>query len=493
MAGIGITLQHLLTQDRLGSQARGYLHAAVIAAGPWLLTSAAIALMLWMGQGLLRDTALIRFSGVSILAFSVSLVVAAPAALVLSRSLADAVYRRNIEQVSSMLFQALTMVFTALALIGALLMGVVVELPPLDRVLGFALLMACGGVWTVSATLAALRSYRSITTAFVVGLATACLVAYFSVFAWRTSGLLFALVMGLTVAFFMLLARVLAEFPAGDATERRAPFRLGAAMRRHRGLAWAALFYAAALWVDKWMMWVAPGALGFGRGIYSHAAYQGAMFIAGLTIVPALVLLLIEVETRFHDAFRLYQREIARGGTLHAIRRQHGVLVRLTASSLRRLLLLQAAVAAVVVLAAPSFLAWFAGGADMVSILRFGAIGAAFHAVLIAQLSLLAYCDQQRWMVWTTATFFVGNVLATGMGMALGEAYHGWGYAVSTVLAAAVGFVGASRTVVGLPYVSFISANQAVREPRLARRSSRSRRPHSRSGAASVLASEAGG
>lgn len=494
MAGIGISLKTLLSQDRLGSVARGYLHAAVIAAGPWLATSLAIVTMLWMGQGLLRDTALIRFSGVALWAFSLSLVVAAPFALVLSRSLADAVYRRDVSLVSSMAFQSLAAVSMTLALLGALLFGVVLELPLLDRVLGFALLMACGGVWVVSAMLAALRSYRSITTAFVVGLLLACLVCYFTVFALRGSALLWGLVVGLSAILFMLLARVLAEFPATDplqasSVERaeRRPFKLSRAMRHHRVLAWAGCFYAAGLWVDKWVMWQAPGAFGFGRGILSHPAYESAMFLAGLTMVPTLVLLLVNIETRFHERYRDYQRCIGEGGTLRAIRRHHGALVRVTSASMWRLLLVQGVVALMAVVSAPAVVASLGGSADMVPILRFGIVGAAFHAVLVVCLAALAYFDQPRWMLRASISFFVVNALATMVATTLGPEYHGWGYALASLVAAAVAFHGATQSLAQLPYLSFIGANDAILRPQTLQRARRSKPRAS----ASVLAHDA--
>lgn len=481
MAGIGISLQTLLSQDRLGSLARGYLHAGVISAGPWLATSLAIVAMLWMGQDLLRDTALIRFSGVSLWAFSVSLVVAAPIALVLSRSLADAVYRRDVSEVTSMAFQSLAAVSVMLATLGALLFGVLLELPWQDRVLGFALLMACGGLWVVSAMLAALRSYRSVTGAFLFGLLVACLVCYFTVFALRASGLLLGLVVGLTTSFFMLVARVLAEFPqaetstkvghdaqaAGDAP--RQAFRLYPALRRHGVLAWAGAFYAAGLWVDKWAMWQAPGAKGFGRGVLSHPAYESAMFLAGLTLVPALAMLLVHVETRFHARYRDYQRCIGEGGTLRAIRQRHGALVRVTSASMRRLIVVQAIVALIGVLTAPLIVATLGGGADMVPILRFGIVGAAFHAVLVVCLAALAYFDQSRWMLRAAITFFVVNALATIVATNLGTAYHGWGYALGALVAAAVAFYGAAKSLAQLPYLSFIGANDAILRPSVRR------------------------
>jgi polysaccharide biosynthesis protein PelG len=476
MAGIAFSLQRLMTQDRMSSQARGYLHATVVAAGPWLLTAAAIALMLGLAKDLLSDVAQVRFGSVSLLAFSVSLVVASPLAMVLSRVLADAIYVRDVRSVAPRLMQALAWAFVGTAAVAGALFGWWLVLPLPYRLLGFLLAMVCTGVWVTSSVLAALRSFSTVTWGFALGLAVALCVAYAGFDGWRGEALLLGLVVGLAVTFFVLLARVLAEFPVHPATPTDAdvpaalaPLSLGPLIARHGGLALAGLLYALGLWVDEWIMGYAPGALTAGRGVHHHATYESAMFVASLAVIPAMVMLLMHLETQLHGAYQGYHREVTRHGTLRSIRRQHGSLLRKSGSALRRLMLLQATTVVLAWLAAPLLLRWLGGDEALLSVLRFGLIGAAFHGVLIALLTALAYVDRQRWMVGATLTFFGVNALATAMAAQLGPAYHGAGYAVAALLAAVVAYVGASSTLSRLPYVTFVMANEAVRAPQRSR------------------------
>jgi polysaccharide biosynthesis protein PelG len=145
MAGIGFSLQRLMTQDRLSSQFRGYLHATTVAAGPWLLTAAAIAMMVWLAKDQIGDLAQVRFGGVALLAFSVSLVIASPAALVLSRTLADAIYERDVRTATPRLLHALAWVLVVTAPVALVLFGAWMTLPLPQRVFGFLLSMVCSG------------------------------------------------------------------------------------------------------------------------------------------------------------------------------------------------------------------------------------------------------------------------------------------------------------------------------------------------------------
>ncbi len=476
MAGIGFSLQRLLAEDRLSSQARGGWHAALIAVGPWLFTCVALTSMVSMAQGLVVEASLLRFSTLTVLAFSLSLVVSGPLLLVLSRTLADALYAQRVQGVTSMMFQSLASVFSWLAPVGALVFGWLVDVPVPDRVLGFALLMVSGGLWVVASMLSSLRGYAAVSGAFVAGLATGCGVAYFTLFSMQGTGLLLGMVVGLGVSFFALMARVLAEFsghrsqslPSDGNTLSR--FNVFAAMRRHPGLAFTGLFYGAAVWVDKWIVWAAPEALEVSRGVWSYPDYEWAMWLAFAAIVPILTLLLVDVETQFHRGHRRYQNAIHHHGTLRDIRRQHGALVRLTAAAFRRMVLLQGVIAVVALVATPAVMQAVGGSNEMGSVFRFGVVGASFHGLLIVMLAGLAYLDQPRSMMIATGLFLALNATLTVLSVQWDASFHGWGYAVAALASFGYAFHAVSHAIVQLPYLTFIGTNASVNARHAARR-----------------------
>ncbi len=466
MAGIGFELNKMIQEDRLSTNLRGFLHAGVIAAGPWLLACVALALMQSMVRDVANPAALLRFNSVAVLAFSISLVVAGPWVLVVSRCLADATYTHNVRPVRAMLLAALSHVFACLVPIGLVIFGLVTQLPAADRMLGFLLLMACGGVWVVAGMLSALRSHGAVTSAFVCGVTVALVIARATVGTWHEVGMLGALLIGQAVIFFVLTARLLAEFPSAPRHEAESTFDLGAATVRFKHLAWAGLLYNAGLWVDKWLMWLAPGAERAEGGVWSHPTYEGAMFLAFLVIVPVLAIFLIDVEPRFHRAYQRYFHAIDRRATLRAIRRNHGVIMRITTSSFKRLALVQATIALIAILASPAVVAWAGGSWEMASVFRFGVLGAAFHVMLVIAMAALAYFDQRRWLLAVAATFFGLNLLLTLVGIALGTSFHGWGYAMAALLSFALAFYAAGRSIAKLPFMTFIGTNASVRERR---------------------------
>jgi uncharacterized membrane protein len=466
MAGIGFELHRMIQADRLGTSLRGFLHAGIIAAGPWLLTCLALAAMPALLDAHAQPAQLLRFHNVAVLAFSISLVAAGPIVLVVSRCLADAIYAGDLRRVPSMLPAALARVFGWLVPVGFVVFGLVLDLPAAARVAGFLLLLACGGVWIAAGMLSALRGHGSVVLAFVAGMVVALLAGRAMQARWHEVGLLSGLLLGQVTISSILVARLLAEFPPPARRDETNHFDLAVATDRFRHLAWAGLLYSVGLWIDKWLMWLAPGAERSGRGVWSHPTYEGAMFLAFLTIVPVLAIFLLDVETRFHRAYLRWFRAIDKRATLRGIRRNHGALLRITASSAKRLALVQGTIAVIAILASPAVAGWAGAGETWASVFRFGTLGAAFHVMLIIAMAVLAYFDQRRWLVAVAATFLALNTAGTLVAIALGPDWHGWGYAVASLLSASLGYYFAARAIVKLPYMTFVGTNPAVRERR---------------------------
>ena len=89
---------------------------------------------------------------------------------------------------------------------------------------------------------------------------------------------------GLAYILFLLIARVLAEYPYQVAH----PFRFLSQFRQYWELALGGLLYNAAIWVDKWVMWFAPDSEVLASGMVSYPDYDTAMFLAYLSIVPSM-------------------------------------------------------------------------------------------------------------------------------------------------------------------------------------------------------------
>ena len=459
MAGIGFALRRLAREDSLNARLRSQVHAVAVTSGPWLQTVLALGLLeAFAGETLAREAHRV-FSTIVVYNFAFSLVFTAPIVLVVTRRLADMLFAREVEEASGMLAGSLGVIFAVLTPIGIAFYGYAVELDAADRLLGFAGFLLLGGIWLVSAYLSALKSYGSITLGFGLGMGVGAALALLLGHAHGTTGMLAGFTSGLALLFYTLVARVLAEYRMPSLR----PFAFLGAMLRYRSLALAGLLFGIAIWVDKWIMWFAPGHTLVAGAMPTHPTYDSAMFLACLTMAPAAAMFLVVVETRFFEAYLRYYRSIANHATAQEIARNHGILVRALATGFRQVAVLQAVVCYLAILAAPGLIGMARGGAELVPTFRFGVLGAACHSLLLFVVAVLSYFDLRREMVGVALVFLLLNGGLTWATLSLGIGYAGYGYFLAALLSLAFAYALAVRRVMQLPYLTFVANNRGLR------------------------------
>ena len=461
MAGIGFALRRLTRSEQLSTRLTGLAQAGLASSGPWLFTCAALVVIAMFGRQFASRDALRQFSVLVTYNFSMSLVGTGPIVFVTTRMAGNRLYAGEHHALAPIFLGSLAWVFGLMAIVGGVLYGYVLELSLPERLLSYAGLLLTGGIWLVTPVVSSLHSYRVISVAFLTGMLTACATAVFAAKHWGLAGLLAGLTLGLAIIFFLLASRVMA-LTATQAEQARSWTADFAGFRR---LALIGLILNAGLWADKWVMWFAPGAEQIGPHLYVHASYEGAMFLAYLSTVPGLSWLMIEVETRFFEAYQDFYRRIAGHATLDDIVTHQQRIVRILISGLRRIALLQGVLCACALLLAPAIVAAAGGGAEMVPILRYGFFGALFHILLIAAMTVLAYFDLQPELLRVTSVFLALNVALTALFSSLGAEFHGYGYSLAAMISFMLAYHQLVTRVLRLPYLTFVANNPAL-QPR---------------------------
>ncbi|MEZ5354043.1 MAG: exopolysaccharide Pel transporter PelG [Bryobacteraceae bacterium] len=457
MAGIGFELRKLSARGDLSGLAQGYFHAAVAAAGPWLLTVVALAAVNLVAPARLSPLDRATFQGIVLYNFGFSLILAAPLGAVATRFLADAIYARDVSRVPGMLIGALALTMLVLAPLAA---GFYLPRPntPLSvKLLACANFSVIGGIWIASLFSTALKNHKAVTRAFGLGLGLGLAgVAWLG--HWGVAGMLAGFTAGLALTLFALIARALAEYghPA------REPFAFLAGIKKHRALAASALVYNMAIWVDKWILWAAPERTALPNGLVSFPDYDTAMFFAYLTIVPALALFIVEAETEFFDRYRAYFRAILDHGSWSTIEARQNEILDCVWHTGRRIALLQAGVIATAIVAAPRLCEILHLNYSQYGVFRLGAIGAGFHVMLLFLGIVLSYFELHRVVLTCYTIFFLLNAGFALLTLHLGFAWYGWGYLMASALSFLAAFFAAAGYLGRLPYVSFVLTNPTL-------------------------------
>ncbi len=293
MAGIGFELNKLAKRDDLMGVVAAYLHSAFAIAGPWLFTVIALAFTTYL-YGAESSNELLNFRSVIVYNFSVSLVLSAPIYMIMTRYLADHIHVKDVTTTPTVLLESMILTNLFCLPIGILWYGFIFNMDIGLRLAAFANLFLIATVWLLAVYLTALKNFAAVTWSFLIGMVVAVLAAeYFG--DGIASRMVAGYCAGLTVIIFMLTGRIFAEYPYRLTTE----FALKPFWSKYWELAVGGLFYNAALWIDKWIMWFAPEASILETNMRFYPDYDSAMFMAAMTILPALALFVFSVETNF--------------------------------------------------------------------------------------------------------------------------------------------------------------------------------------------------
>lgn len=458
MAGIGFALQALAKRNTLSAGFAAFILSAVVSVGPWLFTVLAVAGINMATVSQTGLTALAEMRIIIIYNFAISLVLSGPVAMIATRLLADGLYAKNMAAAPGALFAALGVVLVTQAPIAIGLYGFWAELETEVRLVAIAsyLIVAC--LWVVAVFLSALKDYLAISTAFATGLLVSFVLAL-SLASFGPGGLLGGFSAGLALTLFVLIARILAEYPT-PAVHFSLLFKY---VRKYPEIALSGLVYNAGIWVDKWVMWAAPEAVWPASKLVSYPAYDGAMFAAQLTMVPSIALFVFAVETKFFAEYRKFYRTIERHGTLSKITGAHLDIVNTLSRSAASLGALQISLALFVIVLSPVMLDVLDLHAGQLGMFRLGVLGSAFHALFLFLSIVLAYFDLRRAVLWLQLTFLGLNAGGTALTLMLGFSWYGYGYFAASVIAACIAGALVSDAVARLPYLTFVSNNPAIR------------------------------
>jgi uncharacterized membrane protein len=457
MAGIGFALQALSRRDTLSAGFAAFMISAIISVGPWLFTVLSVAGINMATASQTGLNALAEMRIVIIYNFAISLVLSGPIAVITTRFLADGLYARDMKNAPGALFAALTLVLVTQAPIAILLYCYIATLTPAMQMISIASYLVIACLWVVAVFLSALKDYITVTVAFATGLLLSFALSLgFS--QYGPEGLLGGFSIGLALTLFVLLAKILAEYPT-PANNFSALF---AYFKKYPEIALSGLIYNAGIWVDKWVMWSSTEAVHPASGLVSYPAYDGAMFAAQLTMVPSIALFVFTVETKFFVGYRNFYRTVERHGTLAKITSAHNDIIRTLSRSATSLGLLQVTLALFVIAISPRLLDWLDLHAGQLGIFRLGVLGSAFHAIFLFLTIVLAYFDLRRHVLLLQCLFFAVNAGATAATLYVGADWYGYGYFVACVVAACAAAMMTNDAVARLPYLTFISNNPAL-------------------------------
>jgi uncharacterized membrane protein len=463
MAGIGFELRRML-DERKGfvAKVRAYSCAALIASGPWLMTILTLTLLNVAGPYLGGTEGYSLFRGLVTYGFAFSLILQGVVQMAVTRWVADLLYGKRYEEVLPAFAACLAVTGAVHAVIGTgfcVWAGFAARL----SLLVVSLFTIIGMTWIALVWLSLVRQYDDVLRAYVYGTLVAMVGVLLVFLSQGTEPILAAYTAGQAFTLVLLLRTILRGMETGG-TRTFAVFRSLVSFPVLAGVGFA---YNAAIWVDKMIFWFADGT-GPHRLVRYHPLYDTCSFLAYLTVVPALAVNLVHLETSFYERYRAYYGAILAGSPLAVVERNRQRMFESLHEGIVRLLRLQAALTAAVIIFAPQILQLLEMPETAVRVFRLTTLGAGFHVLLLICILLQMYFDLRAHALATSVAFLLLNGALAWWSVNRGVETYGVGYAVASFLSLLFGFGLLQRSLERLDYHTFTSQPIGSKEERRA-------------------------
>jgi uncharacterized membrane protein len=459
MAGIGFSLKKLVAKDDLLGVFRAFGSSAFASSGPWLFTILALGAITFLHHDIFANDQLINFRVIIVYNFSFSLVLSAPVFMVITRYLADRIHMKNVTETPSVMLGSLVLLYLVQLPFAAwyYLYYVNLELPM--RIAAMVNLFLITAVWLLGIFLTALKDYNAVSRSFGIGMLIAVIMADFLSDEYKDVGMMIGFSLGVAFTVFTLAAKIFAEYNY----RFHNPFAAKEWFKKYWELAAGGVFYNAAIWIDKWIMWHAPEAVTLPSKMIFYPDYDTAMFMAYVTIVPAMAAFIFSVETHFFERYQRFYDNILAHAPYRKIQLDYREIVDSIMVNSRNFIIVQGAIAILAILLAPKLFEWLNVNYMQIGIFRLGVLGSFFHVLMLFQMIILSYFDNRRVVMWLQLIFLLTNIVFTLWSLDMGFPYYGYGYFLSSMVTFLLTSIVLFRHLKYLPYHAFVTNNNSVK------------------------------
>jgi len=458
MAGIGFKLESMTQERSLSLPMGAYFYGMFLTSGPWIFTILGIT-----GIGLAACESECEpmqvFRSIVIYNSVFSFILANPIAYVCTRFISDQIFIRRHESISFAFVAALSVFCVFSAAIAGPFYLFVTTLTTVEKILSLQNLMLVGASWLLMQFVGALRSFITISFAFVLGAAVMTVVVILASDSTPFS-LLTAFNIGLALIDFVLVWRLSQEFGL-----RLSPdFALLRTAFTYWELPLIGLIYSVGLWIDKLIMWLAaPGTVRVAAALQTMPDYDTPMFWAQLAALPVITIFFVHVEPNIFRHCRGFYGRVQENASLRELQQSMFRLGSFVLASVVTLFLALASIGALAILA--SFVAVDPLGlrATQLGMLRNAIIGMACYTSFMFCIIFLLYFDLRRPALALLTMFLVLNGVLTLALLPSGSTFFAFGNMLASVITFVAAIVLLMRELPWLHFHFFVTNNQSLK------------------------------
>ncbi|RJP59548.1 MAG: hypothetical protein C4541_05855 [Candidatus Auribacter fodinae] len=435
MAGIGFRLQKLLHKDSYSGLVQSYLYSAIISSGPMLSSIICIGLLGALSLPVLTSEDYLIFRTTVVYVFCFSLIFTGLFQMTTTRYVADRLYMEENASLIPCFISLFIITIAGQAVVGSIFFYHVI--PDWRYVFVTTMLyiiISC--LWNTMIFISATKNYILIFVGFVIGSVTSLIGGQIMGQKLGLLGYLSGFGLGQFIIVVVLTGSFVREFEAFKVID----FNFLRYIRKYPDLFMSGFLINLAVWADKFIFWYSPYGTTI-RGLFkSFPLYDSAFFLAYLSIVPALSLFLMRIETGFYSRYKTFYALIMNKASLQTIEASHNEIIRDLKESIFALLKLQGVISVLLIIGAVKVmyaakLQWM-----QLVIFKIGVLAAFLLIMFQFLLIILYYFEFRKDALLLTVVFLGTNIAATLFTVQTGIRSFGYGFFSAGFVSLFIGF-----------------------------------------------------
>jgi uncharacterized membrane protein len=453
MAGIGFQLKPLYEQSHFLSQLRAYGYSAITAVGPMFLTILlVIACREWLLYLEAPTNEINMFMAAVQYAFIFSQVLIGGFLFVISRYVADQTFMEKEENVLSSMYGTIG-ITVFVGFIAAVLFYWSSPLPFLFKLLTYLFFTELSIIWVLSMYVSALKDYKKIVKSYLFGTILAAFLIWVltTVFNQMTA---IAVFIGLTIGFLVIIVLLMRNIFQYFQLNNKQYFHFLTYIEKYPALFAIGLFYYLGLYGHNMAVWMGDRGIVVADTFMMAPYYDTPVFYAYLSILPALILFMVTVETTFYAVYKKYYGRILNGFPLQDIESAKQEMYRVLRLEILFLAQVQLLVTILFLFVGVRFLPSLGLTQDQIDIFMVVVLGSWFLSLMITIFLVLLYFNEKKAAFLLTGVYALLSVTLTFLFMNFFDQYGG-----GMFIAALISLIFGSRLLVSrlndLDYTTF--------------------------------------
>lgn len=410
MAGIGFQLKELYNQSSFFKQLRAYGYSAITATGPMFLSILIIlATREWMFHLSFSSIELNLFMAAVEYAFVFSQLLTGGLVFVISRYVADQAFMEKEENVISSMFGAIAITVVA-GFLAAVFFYWNSPLTLLFKLLTYLFFTELSIIWILSMYISALKDYRKIVKGYVVGVIIAGIIVYFLTgpLGIQTASAAFV---GMDIGFLVIMMFLTRDIIHYFQINNRQYFHFLTYIEKYPALFLIGVTYYFGLYGHNFAAWMSERSFVVEETFLIAPFYDTPVFYAYLSVLPALILFMVTLETTFYTSYKKYYGRVLNGFPLQDIDSARMEMYRVLKLEIFFLAQVQMIVTFLFLYLGVRFLPFIGLTQDQIDIFMIVVLGGWFLSLMITIFLILLYFDERKASLAITGPYAIGSFL----------------------------------------------------------------------------------